>query len=83
MASNTSSIQVSEYCSTLEASAKARYKEKVKKCGFDPYFLKSSEFKDDFAALPSVEYPDIVNYLVLQTSWLSSSQIKTYKSLEA
>ena len=83
MASNTSDIQLSEYYSTLEVSEKTRYKEKVTMCGFDPYFLKSSEFSEDFAALPPVEYPDIVNYLVLQTSWLNSSQMKAYKSLDA
>ena len=83
MASYTNHIPLSEYFNNLPASEKLRYQEKVKECGFDPYCVKISEFKEDFEALPCIEYPDIVNYLVLQTSWLSNSQMKAYKSLEA
>ena len=74
---------MSEYYSGLEAPAKTRYLEKVKVCGCDPYSLKPSEFKEDMALIPAIEYPDIVNYLVLQTSWLTKTQMKAYKSLEA
>ena len=77
------SCSMSEYFAGLEATSKPRYLEKVKACGFDPYFLKPSEFKEDLATLPAIEYPDIVNYLVLQTSWLTKNQMKAYKSLEA
>ena len=73
----------SDYCNSLEQSARARYKEKCKKCGFVPYTLKPSDFVDDLNGLPEVEYPDLVNYLVLQTSWLSKEHMKAYKSLEA
>ena len=52
-------------------------------CGFDPYSLKNSDFSEDPAHLPAIEYPDIVNYLVLQTSWATKQQMKAYKSLEA
>ena len=45
--------------------------------------LKNSDFDDDPGRLPTVEYPDIVNYLVLQTSWATKQQMKTYKSMEA
>lgn len=33
--------------------------------------------------IPRVEYPDIVNYLVLQTSWATNQQMKAYKSMDA
>ena len=79
----TVSLIFSDYCHSLEQSTRARYKEKCKKCGFDPYALKPSDFDSDLSGLPEVEYPDIVNCLVLQTSWLSKEQMKAYKSLEA
>ena len=33
--------------------------------------------------LPAVEYPDIANYLVLQTLWATKTQMKAYKSMDA
>lgn len=75
-------IQFSEYYATLDDAVKVRYKEKVTLCGFDPYQLKKSDYSEDFKLFPNVEYPDIINYLVLQTSWATSSQMKAYKSTE-
>ena len=72
-----------KYCSTLLGPAKARYKEKVNLCGFDLYLLKKSECSDELADFPAVEYPDIVNYLVLQTSWVTGQQMKAYKAMDA
>lgn len=77
---------LSEYCTSLDATMKERYVEKVEKIGFDPYAVKPSMFKkvqENPSMLPFIEYPDIVNYLVLQTSWISKMQMKAYKSLEA
>ena len=74
---------LSEYCNSLSGPAKARYKDKVDICGFDPYSLKNSDFEDDPERLPTVKYPDIFNYFVLQTSWVTKQQMKAYKSLEA
>jgi hypothetical protein len=54
----------SDYCNSLEQSARARYKEKCKKCGFEPYTLKPSDFVDDLNGLPEVEYPDLVNKII-------------------
>lgn len=45
--------------------------------------LIKSECSEDLADYPSVEYPDIVNYLALQTSWITGQQIKAYKSMDA
>lgn len=73
----------SQYYYNLSGPAKARYKEKVYICGFDPYILKKSEFSEDMIYLPAVEYPDIANYLVLHTSWATKQQMKAYKSMDA
>lgn len=73
----------SDYYDKLEGPEKERYREKVQLCGFDPYSLKKSDFEENVELFPELEYPDIVNYLVLQTSWLTSKQMKAYKSLDA
>ena len=44
---------------------------------------KKSDYSENVELLPSVQYPDIVNYLVLQTSWATKSQMKAYKSMDA
>ena len=82
-ANSIGSPRFSEYYSTLLGPAKARYKEKVNLCRFDPYLLKISECSNEFADFPAVEYPDIVNYLVLQTSWVTGQQMKAYKAMDA
>ena len=79
----SANVVFSEYYTGLTGSAKTRYREKVFKCGFDPYMLKKSECSENLADYPSVEYPDIVNYLVLQTSWITGQQMKAYKSMDA
>ncbi|XP_068743560.1 uncharacterized protein [Montipora capricornis] len=77
------SVTFSDYYADLTGPAKTRYREKVVACGFDPYVLKKSDCSDELASFPSVGYPDIVNYLVLQTSWITGEQMKAYKSMEA
>ncbi|XP_022777612.1 uncharacterized protein LOC111319046 [Stylophora pistillata] len=59
------------------------YRQKVNLCRFDPYLLKNSECRDDLRYFPSIQYPDIVNYLVLQTSWETGEEMKAYKALDA
>ena len=76
-------IQFLDYFAGLDGPAKSRYKEKVIECGFDPYALKRSHFSENIALLPNIQYPDVVNYLVLQTSWATKTQMKTYNSMEA
>ena len=76
-------IQYSDYFADLEGPAKSRYQEKITVCGFDPYALRKSDFSENIELLPNVQYPDIVNYLVLQTSWATQTQMKAYKSMDA
>ena len=73
----------SEYYENLEGPEKRRCKEKLYLCGLDPYTLKRRDFEDSVALFPGIDYPDIINYLVLQTSWFTHQQMKTYKSLDA
>ena len=76
-------VAFSEYYAGLTGPAERRCDEKVFTCGFDPYMSKKSDCGKDLADYPSVEYPDIVNYLVLQISWITGQQMKAYKSMEA
>ena len=80
---SSADVVFSEYYIGLTGSAKARYREKVFTCGFDPYVLKKSECSEDLVDYRSMEYPDIVSYLVLQTSWITEQQMKAYKSMDA
>lgn len=77
------SVIFSDYYHSLDDVSKLRYREKVGVCGFDPYNLKKSDYSEDFALLPKVEYPDIVNYLVIKASWATNKEMKAYKSTEA
>ncbi len=82
--SSTVSSCLSGYVNTLEPNVKARYVEKISLCdGVDPYTMKNPGFSTDYKDLPNVEFPDISNYLVVQTSFYSKQQMKAYKSLEA
>ena len=68
--SNTwvSDAPLSKYFYTLEANVQSRYRERISMCdGVDPYCLRKSEFSTDFKDLPCVQFPDISNYLVIQT----------------
>ena len=48
----------------------------------DQYNLKSNEFETEIK-LPSIEFDDLLNFLVVQTSFYSGKQMKGYKALEA
>ena len=62
---------------------KARYRQKVEECrGVDPY-SNAVQFDDDIFLWPPAQYPDIVNYLVCTTSFVSGREMKVYKSLSA
>ena len=49
----------------------------------DPYLLKKKDFSYSLEALPSIEFPDVCNYILLETSFYTNKQMKAYKSLEA
>ena len=75
------------YYSSLPTLEKKRYEKKIAVIGFDPYDIKfvslQKNIDDDGPGLPLVTYPDIVNYLVLKTSWVTMDAVKSYKSLDS
>ena len=67
----------------LNPTERKRYEEKIKLIGVDPYKLKKSDFTTNKDFYPSLQYPDIVNYLVLSRSAYTTDQFMAYKSLDA
>ena len=70
-----------DYFSGLPSEAGERYTEKIRLInGLDPF---SSSLGKAVDAFPPVDASDLVSYLVLQTSFMTSQQFKARKSLEA
>lgn len=69
---------------SLSPQELSRYKDKIQKIGGkDPYKLPSDSFSKDPKLLPSVTYPDIFNYLIMNPSPYTKEDLKAYKGLEA
>ena len=78
--SSTVSSCLSGYVNTLEPNGKARYVGKISLCdGVDLYTMQNPGFSTDYKDLPNVQFANISNYLVVQTSFYSKQQIKAYK----
>lgn len=84
----------SKYFHQLSTDAKKRYLEKIENvAGIDPFTLHLSQptrgglLSNNQAAqpssLPSIDATDLLSYLVLQTSYITTQQFKAHKSLEA
>ena len=79
------------YIDTLDRVSKERYLAKIDLlCGLDPYANSGKSLavtvagmSSDYDGLPSITYPDIVNYLVNAQSPYTMAELKAYKSLEA
>ena len=78
----TSIAVATKYCPYFE---KQRYFEKMDKLGCvdDPYVENESIDGEDWKNWPSVEYPDVYNYLIQTPSVYTGESLKAYKSLEA
>ena len=76
---------LSSYAANLSKEAKDRYVSKISIInGADPFLGVITEAEATATSeLPPVEASDLVSYLVLQTSFITSSQFKARKSLEA
>ena len=83
MATGYHKFPLSQYAQSLELSARARYLLKIDAMKEEPYLLKKSDLDDCLNGLPSVDYTDIVDYLVYSTSYLTAKEIKAKKSLQA
>ena len=74
---------LSSYAANLSKEAKDRYVSKISIInGADPFLGVITE-AEATSELPPVEASDLVLYLVLQTSFITSAQFKAHKSLEA
>ncbi|XP_049522544.1 uncharacterized protein LOC125945034 [Dermacentor silvarum] len=73
------------YFDELVGPTRVRYKEKIVLCdGVDPYQLPvGAQAAVNASLLPPVTHVDIINYLVLSTSYASLDQMKAYKSLDS
>lgn len=74
-------MNLSDYARRLEGAAKTRYENKIKIVGNDPFHPVGWSWSDE--VLPPLESTDLVNYLVLNTSYYTAKQFKAFKSLEA
>ena len=88
MAVNTASekFTLSEYAKGLTEEPRKRYEEKLRLIScLDPLLLPNmgSTSVATPANLPPVEASDIVAYLVLQNSFLTTKQFKAHKPLDA
>ena len=74
--------RLSDYAESLPSGAKARYEKKLKVIGgIDPFQAGNIGELND--GLPDADTADLVSYLVLQTSFITTKQFKGCKSLEA
>ena len=74
-------LNLSSYAENLSEDAKRRYKDKIKIIyDLDPF---ANGLGEPIDAVPPVEASDLVSYLVLQTSFVTSKQFKAHKSLDA
>ena len=87
---NSPSVKHSVYFFTLEVDAKKRYVEKLSILKTsDPYVqMEKRGWQNitdglDWHSWPSVEYPDIYNYLIESPNNFIGSLLKAYKSLDA
>ena len=71
------------YVNTLSSDAKIRYLKKISLVeNVDPYCIEKVKWKTDEALWAAVQHPDIVNFLVLTTSFNTCEALKAYKNLD-
>ena len=72
------------YRDSLSAENRIDYDQKLKIIsGIDPYNVNASFFSQSEEKWPDIEFPDIINYLLLSSSKYTKEQLKAYKSLQA
>ncbi|KAK6176048.1 hypothetical protein SNE40_014409 [Patella caerulea] len=89
MAKSTKNVEkikelANKYRDGLNSQERTRYESKLKLIGGeDPYEMVPSVWSEDVCLLPTVTYPDIVNYLVFSPSPYTSDDLKSFKGLDA
>lgn len=75
----------SGYAAGLNEVDRARYESKIELCGVDPFVLGEADCATSvelWPLWPRVDDVDIVDFLVLRTSFVTLKQLKSRKSLE-
>ena len=83
MASRYHTFPLSQYAQSLELSARIRYLLKVDAMKEDPCLPKKSDLDEYLSDVPSIDYTNIVDYLVCSTIYLTAKEIKARKPLQA
>lgn len=72
------------YHDCLTAKSRKVYEEKLKfNAGIDLYPLSTSFFLQSMNKWPEIEFPEIVNYLLLSSTNFSREQLKAFKSFRS
>ena len=74
-------VPISDYAKKLDIKVRERYLQKISNIGIDPVLIEGKSFEPD--CLPPVESTDLLCYLVLETSFYTQKQFKSFRSLEA
>ena len=78
---NIFSIPISDYAKKLDVKVRERYLKKISTIGINPVLINRKRFEPD--CLPPVEETDLLCHLVLETSFYTQRQFKSFRSLEA
>ncbi|XP_064487680.1 uncharacterized protein LOC135399876 [Ornithodoros turicata] len=70
------------YLSSLSDADRARYEQKIAQCGVDPFSIDAKNCTSNVDLWPQIDMCDILDFLVLRTSFITRKQLKSYKSLE-
>ena len=84
MATETTEVEplmLLNYSKNLEGKVKYGYLDKISEIGIDPLHIPAKKLSEE--SLPPVESMDLLSYLVLDTSFYSNAQFRTYRSLQA
>ena len=76
-----SSLPLSEYAEGLDSKVKTTYLEKIQCVGINRVLLKGKALEPD--RLPPMESAEILCYLVLESSFYTKEQFKSFRSLDA
>ena len=66
---------LSSYVENLESHVRERYLKKISVVGVDPAVIPSEQFSSE--SLPPIEVSDLLSYLVLETSYYTTSSLRS------
>lgn len=76
--------KTSQYYERLSGDVKARYDEKIQKCGgTDPYTIKPKDLSTNSKDFPQITIYDITDYMIHSVSLYTKRFLENYKATEA